>query len=209
LELKMLTVYERIGKGKEYNHKLKAKKRIPGVVYGEGMDSTLLVEFSPSDFMKAIRTPKKYNSIIDLEINYNDGKKETKKVIIKDYQRHPFKEEYRHADFFVYDNNKPQVFRVPFRTEGRAAGVIAGGKLRIAMKKIKVLANPEQVPVELVHDITELGRGEVVRIEDIKYPEGVKPLYDGRQALVVITALKLGPGGKTANKEDDILAELD
>ena len=204
----MLAVYERLGKGKEYNHKLKAKKRIPGVVYGEGLDKPLMVEFSPNEFMKAIKTPKKYNSIIELEINFADGKKEVKKVFLKEVQKHPFREEFHHADFFVYDNSKPQVFRVPFRTEGRAAGVIAGGKLKIAMKKIKVLANPEQVPVEIVHDITNLERGGVVRIEDIKYPEGVKPLYDGRQALVSITALKLGPGGKKT-QEDDILAELD
>ena len=204
----MLTVYERIGKGKEYNHKLKAKKLIPGVVYGTGLESPLMVEFSPNEFLKAIKTPKKYNTIIELDINFSDGKKETKKVFLKELQKHPFKEEYRHADFFVYDNNVPQVFKVPFRTEGRSVGVIAGGKLRIAMKKIKILANPEQVPVELVHDITDLERGGVVRIEDLTYPEGVKPLYDARQALVSVTALKLGPGGKEQT-EDDILAELE
>ncbi len=200
----MLTVYERIGKGKEYNHKLKAKKLIPGVVYGSGMDAPLMVEFSPNEFLKAIKTPKKYNTIIELDVNFADGKKETKKVFLKELQKHPFREEYRHADFFVYNNDEPQVFRVPFRTEGRAIGVIAGGKLRIAMKKIKILANPEQVPVELVHDITDLERGGVVRIEDLTYPEGVKPLYDARQALVSVTALKLGPNGKEIKEDDDL-----
>ena len=200
----MLTVYERIGKGKEYNHKLKAKKLIPGVVYGSGMDAPLMVEFSPNEFLKAIKTPKKYNTIIELDVNFADGKKETKKVFLKELQKHPFREEYRHADFFVYNNDEPQVFRVPFRTEGRAIGVIAGGKLRIAMKKIKILANPEQVPVELVHDITDLERGGVVRIEDLTYPEGVKPLYDARQALVSVTALKLGPNGKEIKEGDDL-----
>jgi len=202
----MLTVYERIGKGKEYNHKLKAKKLIPGVVYGSGMDAPLMVEFSPNEFLKAIKTPKKYNTIIELDVNFADGKKETKKVFLKELQKHPFREEYRHADFFVYNNDEPQVFRVPFRTEGRAIGVIAGGKLRIAMKKIKILANPEQVPVELVHDITDLERGGVVRIEDLTYPEGVKPLYDARQALVSVTALKLGPNGKEIKEGDDLAA---
>ena len=79
----MLTVYERIGKGKEYNHKSKAKKLIPGVVYGTGLKSTLMVEFSPNEFLKAIKTPKKYNTIIELDINFANGKKETKKVFFK------------------------------------------------------------------------------------------------------------------------------
>jgi hypothetical protein len=70
------------------------------------------------------------------------------------------------------------------------------------MKKIKVLANPEQVPVELTHNITKLERGGVVRISDLVYPEGVKPLYDARQALVSVTAIKLGPNGKEQVKDD-------
>jgi len=203
----MLTVHERIGKGKEYNHKLKAKKLIPGVVYGTGMESPLMVEFSPNDFVKAIKTPKKYNTIIELDVNFANGKKETKKVFLKEWQKHPFKEEFRHADFFVYNNEEPQVFKVPFKTEGRAVGVIAGGKLRIAMKKIKILANPEQVPVELIHDITDMERGDVVRISDLKYPEGVKPLYNERQALVSVTSLKLGPNGKEILDDDELEVE--
>ncbi len=205
----MLTVYERIGKGKEYNHKLKAKKLIPGVVYGTGLKSPLMVEFSPNEFLKAIKTPKKFNTIIELDINFTDGKKETKKVFLKELQKHPFKEEYRHADFFAYDNDVPQVFKVPFKTEGRAVGVIAGGKLKIAMKKIKILANPEQVPVELVHDITNLERGGVVRISDLAYPEGVKPLYSPRQALVSITSLKLGPNGQEIVEGDELELETE
>jgi large subunit ribosomal protein L25 len=198
----MLIVNERIGRGKEYNHKLKAKKLIPGVVYGANMESPLMVEFSPNDFVKAIRTPKKYNTIVELEVTLADGKKETKKAILKELQKHPFRDEIHHVDFFVYDNDTPQVFKVPFRPEGRSVGVVAGGKLKVAMKKIKVLANPEQVPVELTHNITKLERGGVVRISDLVYPEGVKPLYDARQALVSVTAIKLGPNGKEQVKDD-------
>jgi len=199
----MLTVNEKVGKGKEYNHKLKAKNLIPGVVYGVGMESPLMIEFSPNDFVKAIRTPKKYNTIIDLDINLADGKKETKKVILKEWQKHPFKDEYHHIDFYVYDNNKPEIFRVPFEVEGKSVGVVAGGKLKIAMKRVKILANPEVVPVKLVCDITNLDRGEVVRVNDIEYPEGVKPLYDARQALVSVTAIKLGPNGLERTDDDE------
>jgi len=206
----MLAVNERIGKGKEYNHKLKAKKLIPGVVYGVGMESPLMVEFSPNDFEKAIRTPKKYNSIIDLEVTLADGKKENKKVFLKEWQKHPVREEFHHIDFYVYDNNTPQIFRVPFEVVGKCAGVVAGGKLKIAMKRVKVLASPESVPVKLVHDVTTLQRGQVVRVNDVAYPEGVKPLYDARQALVSVTAIKLGPNGKALeNTGSEELAETE
>jgi len=192
----MLTVNERIGKGKEYNHKLKAKKLIPGVVYGVGMEKPLMVEFSPNDFGKAIRTPKKYNTIIDLDIVLADGKKETKKVFLKEWQKHPVRDEFHHIDFYVYDSKVPHIFKVPFETTGKSAGVVAGGKLKIAMKRVKVLALPEAVPVKLVYDITDLKRGEVARVNDITYPEGVKPMYKPSQAFVSVTAIKLGPNGK-------------
>ncbi len=203
----MLSVYEKLGTGKGYNRKLRATGKISGIIYGSNM-KPMMLEFNPSEFLKVLKSsPKKYNSIIELELNTKDGKKTKEMVILKDWQRHPVTEEYLHVDFYKFNPEEKQVFKVPFAVKGRAKGVVAGGKLSISLKKIKIQARPSDVPVEIVHDITNLGRGEVVRIKDINYPEGVSPLYEARQALVSVSALKLGPGGSAAGEEEEVVVE--
>ncbi len=197
----MLNLVERPKTGKGYNRKIKVKGLIPGVVYGKGIKHPIAVEFSSGELVKALKTPKKYNTIIDVALKTVSGKTQKSRVILKELQKHPFREELRHADFYVFNEDKEEVFRVPFRITGRAAGVVAGGKVKIAMKRLKITAKPQDVPAEIVYDVTKMERGDVVRVGDITYPEGVKPLYDSRQALVSITALKLGPGGRGGNEE--------
>lgn len=198
----MLKVYEKKGLKKGYNHKLKEQGLIPAVVYGVGMDKSVSVELDPSDFIKTINNPKRYNSTFDVEINKLDGTTETKRVFLKHVQKHPFKDEYVHLDFYSYNPEEKHIFQVPFKTVGRAEGVIAGGKLKVALKKIKISSSPDLIPEEFVCDITSLQRGEVIRINDIVYPEGVTPMYPASQALVSITALKLGPGGNEKKAEE-------
>lgn len=197
----MLNLVERLGTRKGYNRKLKAKGLMPAVVYGKGVDTPIAVELSAGDLYKALKTPKKYNGIIDVALKMAAGETKNYKVILKELQKHPFKEELRHADLFIFDENKEETFRVPFRVTGRAAGVVAGGKVKIAIKRIKIAAKPQDVPSEIVYDITAMERGDVVRAGGIAYPEGVRPLYSERQALVSITALKIGPGGQDTSDE--------
>jgi large subunit ribosomal protein L25 len=200
----MLKVYEKKGLKKGYNRKLKEENLIPAVVYGVGIDKTIAVELNPSDFVKTINNPKRYNSTFDVEITRLDGKIEIKRVFLKSVQKHPFKDEYVHLDFYVYNPTEKHVFQVPFKTIGRAEGVIAGGKLKVALKKIKISAVPDMIPEEFICDITSLQRGGVIRISDLQYPEGVIPMYSASQALVSVSSLKLGPNG-VENKTEELV----
>lgn len=197
----MLVVYEKPGKGKEYNNKLRVKGRIPAVVYGKGLNETIPVELDPKDFIKEITNPKKYNSTFDVEVNRLDGTKVTKRVLIKHVQKHPFKTEYVHLDLYSYDPEEKQTFKINFSVTGKCEGVVAGGRLKVALRKLKIMAKPDSVPVEVIVDITTLQRGQVIRVKDLKLPEGVKAMYIDNQALVSVSALKLGPGGVEKKEE--------
>jgi len=204
----MLSIFEKTGSGKGYNRKLREKNLISGILYGASIEP-IMVEFSPREFTKLVRSsPKKYNSIFNVELVKADGKKTNESIILKDWQRHPVSEDYIHVDFFKFNPEETQVFRVPFGVTGRAKGVIAGGKLSVSIKKLKISARPDDVPVEIIYDITDLDRGEVIRISDLEYPKGVTPLYAPRQAVVSVTALKLGPNGMEM-KDNDAVAEIE
>ena len=45
---------------------------------------------------------------------------------------------------------------MPFELTGKAKGVVAGGEQRQVFRKLPVRCLPKDIPVKLVHDITEL-----------------------------------------------------
>ena len=89
-------------------------------------------------------TPHIY--VVDL---ISDGKKVN--AILKDIQFHPVKDTILHVDFYQIDEAQPIVMEVPVQLEGLADGVKAGGKLALQMRKIKVKALYNVIPVSYTH----------------------------------------------------------
>ncbi len=53
-------------------------------------------------------------------------------------QFHPVKDNILHADFIEIFDNKPVVINIPIKVSGDSVGVIAGGKLSIKRRTLKV-----------------------------------------------------------------------
>ena len=63
---------------------------------------------------------------------------------------------------------KPVTVEIPVTLTGHAAGVKAGGKLSLEMRKLKVNGIYTNIPERVIIDVTELGLGKKLAVSDVK-----------------------------------------
>ena len=145
--------------GKKDAKKHRKEGRVPCVIYGGKEQIHFYTE--EKNFKGIVFTPKVY--IININI---DDKKYT--AILKDIQYHPVHDNILHADFLELTPNKPVSIAIPVELKGTSPGVINGGRLITKIRKIKVSALVEDLPDQLVIDISKLKIGDSVIISDVK-----------------------------------------
>ena len=145
--------------GKKANKALRKEELVPCNLYGVGENLTFTV--SEADVRKMIYTPD------TLVINLTVG--DVKKVaVIKELQFHPVSEKLLHIDLLEVNDKKPVTVEIPVQLTGHAAGVKAGGKLSLEMRKLKVNGIYTNIPERVVVDVTELGLGKKIAVGDIQ-----------------------------------------
>ncbi len=156
--------------GKGASRRLRHAALIPAVIYGgEAAPQSLQLEHEKT--WQASQNEWFYSSILDLEI---DGKVE--KALLRDIQRHPYKQIIMHIDFQRVDVNKPLRTAVPlhFLNEdvspaGKAAEVVVTHELN----EVVIECLPKDLPEFLEIDLSELTVGDILHLSDLKLPEGV------------------------------------
>ena len=164
--------------GKKVAKELRRNGQVPCIVYGGEKEITFSVP--EVDFRGLIYTPNVY--LVNLTV---DG--ETMQAILKDIQFHPVKDNVLHIDFLEVNDKKPVVIEVPVKLEGHAAGVKAGGKLSLSMKRLKVKAVYTEVPEQLVINVDDLGLGKSLQVGDLHF-EGLE-LVNAKNAVVCAVQL--------------------
>jgi large subunit ribosomal protein L25 len=123
-----------------------------------------------------------------------DGKeKDSHLVMIKELQRHPFKEKLLHVDFLKVARDERVTMKVPLsiRGEETSAGLKAGGTLQHNLWEVEVECLPTEVPDHIYADITDLNIGDHLGVTDLEAPEGVTILADSEDIVLTILAPRL------------------
>lgn len=144
--------------GKKDAKKLRAEGKVPCVLYGGDKQHHFSIE--ELEFKKLIFTPDTY--FLKMEL----GGKEYN-CILKDVQYHPVSDSVLHADFQEFIPGKPVTTSVPIRLEGDAPGLMKGGVLVKKFRKLPVRALPENMPEEIVIDISSLEINDYIHVSDI------------------------------------------
>jgi large subunit ribosomal protein L25 len=152
----------RAGLGKKETKKSRNEQQIPCVLYGNGLEN-LHFTVSVRSLKSIVYTPEAF--LIDLKISGKDYF-----AVLREIQFHPLTDEILHVDFFNVDESKPVAIDLPVVTEGNSEGVKQGGKLQILIRKLKVLALVNDLPENLVVNISNLGLGKTVFVKDLSYP---------------------------------------
>lgn len=164
--------------GKKATRELRKNGQVPCVVYGG--ESVTHFTAPVEAFRGLIYTPNIY--IVDLVI---DGK--ACKAILKDIQYNCVSDAIEHIDFLEVNDKKPVSIAIPVKLNGLAEGVRQGGKLVLKLRKIRVKGLIAKLPDILDIDVTNLGLGKAIKIQDLS--------FDGLELLeaknVVVATVKM------------------
>lgn len=166
---------------------------VPCNIYGPGMDNILFTVDAKA--LKALtNTPNSY--IVDL--NLSDGKKVT--GVLHEAQWHPVTDEALHIDFLAVNPGKPVVIDVPVKVTGHSEGVKLGGKLYVAVRKLRVSALMDKLPDFIEVDTTHLQIGKQIVAGDIAI-DGVNIVSPKGTIICSVLATRASQQGTAAAAE--------
>lgn len=194
----VLNANKRDAVGKNKVNKLRAEEIIPGVIYAKG-EENLNVQIISKDFDRILRKAGT-STIITLDI---DG--ENKDVLIKEYQTHPYKNQYLHVDFQAINQNETIRVSVPIVLVGRDDIEIAQSVLVQNMDTIEVECLPKYIPQTADVNVTDIqiGDNKTVADLDIFANENITVLEDEDE---VICSLQEVSEEKEESEEDGLEA---
>jgi large subunit ribosomal protein L25 len=166
-----LNVEPRSDSGKGASRRLRHQGLVPAIVYGGKFDP-VQISIAHNEFLHELDKETIYTQVVDLKMG---GK--VQEVILRDLQRHPYKNKILHADFFRIDKNTPIKVVVPVQvnnTEECVGVKMDGGMLTQLVTEIEIIALPKDLPEYLEIDALELHLGDILHLTDIQVPEGVE-----------------------------------
>ncbi len=204
--------------GKGASRRLRRAASIPAIIYG-GKSAPMPIQLDHEKIWVASQNEWFYSSILSLDV---EGKVES--VLLRDMQRHPFRQLIMHLDFQRVDANQALRVRVPlhFLNEDKSpAGKAADVVVLHELNDVEVSCLPKDLPEFIEIDLSELTVGDILHLSDLKLPDGVElpELKLGKEHDVAIVIAKHGqedveeavdsdaevaevPAAKVAKKDD-------
>ncbi len=202
--------------GKGASRRLRRAAQLPAIVYG-GSAAPQAIQIEHEAIWLASHHEWFYSSILSLDI---DGKVE--QVLLRDMQRHPYKQLIMHLDFQRVDASQALRTKVQLRFLGQeksVAGKTGGVIIMHELTEVEVSCLPKDLPEAIDVDLSELAIGQVVHLSDLKLPAGVEipALKLGKEHDVAVVVAKHGkeeaeeaaapetaevPATKAAKKDD-------
>ena len=178
--------------GKKSSKQIRKIGNVPCVIYGK--EKNIHFHVHENSFKNLVYSPEAH--LVQLNI---EGK--VYKAVLKDMQFHPVKDNILHADFIEIFDHKPVTINIPIKVSGDSVGVLAGGKLSIKRRSLKVVGLAENLPEHLNIDITDLKIHEGLRVMDLSYDK--IELLDAKKSMV----LTIATSRVAAKTEEEVAAE--
>ena len=170
--------------GKGASRRLRHAGRVPAILYG-GQREPRALSLDHTKLQLALENEKFYSSIMQLKVG-----DQTQAALLRDVQRHPWKNQVVHVDLQrVYENEKIRL-SVPIHYTGEAAspGVkTEGGMMSHLKNELLLECLPKDLPEYLELDVSGLHLNESLHVSDLKLPEGVVSveLQSGKNPSIV------------------------
>ncbi|MDF1517155.1 MAG: 50S ribosomal protein L25/general stress protein Ctc [Lutibacter sp.] len=153
-----ITGSKRESVGKVATKALRNAGQVPCVLYGG--DKALHFSADETAFKNLVYTPNVYTAKIEFEGNkYN--------AILQDIQFHPVSDKILHIDFYQLFDDKLVTLAIPVQLVGTAPGIIRGGSLRFAQRKLNVRALPGDLPDFIDANISKLDIGDKLYVTEV------------------------------------------
>ena len=154
----VLKATSRDGRGKGPARRLRAEGKVPGVLYGHGVEP-VAISLSSQDLLHFFHATHGAAMVVDLEI---DG--ESHLAIPREIQRDHLRGRYVHIDFLEVRRDEKVKMSVEIHETGEAPGVKAGGVIEHHLRELEIECLPGDVPEEIEADVTDLELGDMLRV---------------------------------------------
>jgi large subunit ribosomal protein L25 len=165
-------------RGKGPAHRLRASGKVPGVLYGRGMDA-VAVAVDARELDHTLSTDAGANVLIDLKVGPDNHL-----TLARSLDRHPLRGTILHVDFLKIARDVAITVDVPVHFEGEAKGVKEGGVLEHHLWQLHIECLPGNVPERINIDVSDMDIGSIVRVSDVRAPDGVTILTSEEEIIV-------------------------
>ena len=196
-ELK-LVAKPREEKGSGPAGRLRREGIVPAVIYGEGKPAKM-VQVNAHEFEQVLRGHTGEHMLVDLTVEGTGDHK----VLIEEVQHHPVSGKVIHADFHEVSMTKKLSIEIPIELMGEPVGVTQqGGVLEHILREVEVECLPQDILEEIQVDVTGLGIGDSLTVEDIKLdPAKYEVLSEPELAIAAVAAPRIEEEPVAAEEE--------
>ncbi len=187
---KTLAATARAGTGKGAARSVRREGRIPGVIYGGG-DAAEPIALDYRELNKLIYAGHFLTTLFEIDV---DGAKQ--RVIPRDYQLDPIKDQPLHVDFLRLKPGASLKVEVPvhFINQDICPGVKRGGSVNVVRHSIELRVPADNIPEAVTADLAALDINASLHLIELALPAGCKPTQSERDfTIVTITPPLVAP----------------
>jgi len=173
----------RAAQGKGASRRLRHEGKVPAILYG-GHSEARKLSLSHQKLLIMLDNERFYSTILNLKVG-----EETQAAILKDVQRHPYKNAIVHIDFQRVEDNQKIRMSIPLHFTGAAVspGVkTQGGIVSHMRSEVEVSCLPKDLPEFIEVDLSGLSLNESIHLSQLKVGEGVELLALAKEDTAVV-----------------------
>jgi large subunit ribosomal protein L25 len=195
-EIPDLIAEARAGTGKGAARQARREGKVPGIVYGGGVDP-LPIQIPFNELLKRLKNGRFLATLFNLKVEGQDDVR----VICRGVQRDVVKDLPTHVDLMRLRRTSKINLYIPVEVinEDKAPGLKKGGVLTMVRPEVELVVVAGDIPEKIVVDLEGLNIGDTVTISAVTLPEGTKPTIDRDFVIANITA----PSGLVAAEAAD------
>jgi large subunit ribosomal protein L25 len=178
--------YERAKQGTGASRRLRNVGKTPGIVYG-GEGQPQLIELDHNALWHALKKEAFHSSILEMDLAGKSGK-----VLLRDVQYHPYKQQVQHIDFQRVDANTRLHMKVPVHYKGAEesqAVKLEHCLVNPVVNELDISCLPKDLPEFIEVDLSGLKKGMSLHLADITLPKGVKAVTHGKPNPVIVSVV--------------------
>jgi large subunit ribosomal protein L25 len=169
--------------GKGASRRLRHAGKVPAILYG-GHSEARALTLSHQKLLIMLENERFYSTILSLKVG-----DQTQAAILKDVQRHPFKNAIVHIDFQRVEDNQKIRISIPLHFVGAAVspGVKSqGGMVSHMRTEVEVTCLPKDLPEFIEVDLSKLSLNESIHLSQLKIPAGVDLVALAKEDAAVV-----------------------
>ena len=162
----------RTGTGKGAARQARREGTVPGIVYGDGV-APQPIKMNYNYLLTKLRQGRFLQTLFNLKV---EGQPDVH-VVCRGVQRDVVKDLPTHVDFMrIHDDSRIELFiHVTFINHEASPGLKRGGTLTVVRPEVELEVTAADIPDHITVDLTGRKIGDVIHINDIELPAGVKP----------------------------------